>query len=501
MKAIIRIMLLAIVSLIASCADKDEPITQPEEPQPPEAKPNYQWKLVMESEPVQTIWSGVQQYAEFNVTLQAPDTLSSEAVCKLSIFDRETTFQLHLAGLYSNITPNHELGTSTVYNTHALTPYEMIILIDDEVQAYQEGVPVVLGGQNGLKKSFKVRVPSLYLGTPESPAQYCRQIIGALNIKEVSIGRQESIDMKPCLFMIQYFRPSVLINSTNFYYAECLTAVSENNEYIVNVPLKVFGHNPNPDGISLTVTCFASSKGVTVSVDKELEIPAGAREFKIPVRFDLSAVDVMGEYRASTKIRIVANGNQGDSETTPEIKSDTQTGTVALCITSPYRLNIDPAKASSNDMEQTEGSIANLMDDNPLSFFHSNWRRTVARSEPYGSYIDFELPVEINKLAIELTARGDKAPVSPKNVALYYSLTGEAGSWKELLMNHSLDLTQTSQKEWIGGIDENQWIVSAEKFRYLRFCALTNSKDESLCIPNPSNSHFWNLAEFHVFGQ
>ncbi len=182
-----------------------------------------------------------------------------------------------------------------------------------------------------------------------------------------------------------------------------------------------------------------------------------------------------------------------------------------------------------NDAEPSEGSFEGLFDDDLATFFHSTWSQSVPRTTPYGSYFDFEIPLNtpINAIAFQVFARVHSNPMPPKEIALYYTTrekynanNPDASYWtpfnteggKVKTFTPSSGELAEGQKGsgklgWFGGIKkETDWLVAKDAngnkadFNVVRFCVLKNIKGEDCCVASNSANGYWNLAGMKIYG-
>ncbi len=168
-------------------------------------------------------------------------------------------------------------------------------------------------------------------------------------------------------------------------------------------------------------------------------------------------------------------------------------------------LELNDGCVTSNDCEPTEGSIAALFDNNLSTFFHSGWTVAFDRSAPFASYLEIAVPTSnpINACYFQFTSRVHSNPMSPKEVHLYYSnedddqLREQENAWHkfaEVKLKKKLGSGETGE---LGSL--SNMAIAPEEFKYLRFCVMTNAKDESLTAP--STAIYWNLAELRMYGK
>lgn len=168
-------------------------------------------------------------------------------------------------------------------------------------------------------------------------------------------------------------------------------------------------------------------------------------------------------------------------------------------------LVLDDGCVTSNDCEPSEGSIAALFDGDLSTFFHSGWTVANPRSEPFGSYLEIEVPSRtlINACYFQFTSRVHSNPMSPKEVHLYYTNESDPAlrelpeKWTyidKVVLKKKLGSGETGE---LGSLKD--MVIAKEPYKYLRFCVVKNAKDESLF--QTSTAIYWNLAELRMYGK
>ncbi|MCM1310994.1 MAG: hypothetical protein NC301_08245 [Bacteroides sp.] len=178
-----------------------------------------------------------------------------------------------------------------------------------------------------------------------------------------------------------------------------------------------------------------------------------------------------------------------------------------------------------NDTEPKEGSFEGLFDDDLSTFFHSSWSVSKSRSKPFASYFDVALPINnpINALALQVFARVHSNPVTPQEIALYYTTSDlyneeqpDASSWKAFHTEDdgtvktwklndgtgkNLDSLGSGKVGWFGGINKTtQWMRADEPFNVVRICVIKNSKGKELYSASSNSDDYWNLAGMKIYG-
>ncbi|MDL2255663.1 DUF1735 domain-containing protein [Parabacteroides sp. OttesenSCG-928-G06] len=120
------------------------------------------------------------------------------------------------------------------------------------------------------------------------------------------------------------------------------------------------------------------------------------------------------------------------------------------------------AMLSSNAVEPSEGSLANLLDGNVESFFHSAWSVSV----PDYHYVQVALPKETTAFSFKYTTRSSNGNAAPAVIILEGSMDGTTFS-KIGTLDSGLP---TKAKE----VYESQVMVG-KPFKYLRFTVTKNA--------------------------
>lgn len=83
-------------------------------------------------------------------------------------------------------------------------------------------------------------------------------------------------------------------------------------------------------------------------------------------------------------------------------------------------IDLTASMLSSNAVEPTEGSLANLLDGNTGTYFHSAWSVSVANSH----YIQVGLSESVSAISFDFIGRSTNGNGNPKTIVIYSSLDG-----------------------------------------------------------------------------
>lgn len=161
---------------------------------------------------------------------------------------------------------------------------------------------------------------------------------------------------------------------------------------------------------------------------------------------------------------------------------------------SKYRLDIDPAKVKFPDIETTGSPVDALFDNDPTTFVESSWTKANEREETYGSFLEIELPEQVQEIGFKMQARILPNPACPTWIKLFYSNDGT--TWTEF---GNVQNTGVSSGEEIANyVDEALWFKAPEKFKYLRWCVMRSDRGD---LTQTSKMFYWNLSELHFYGK
>lgn len=307
-----------------------------------------------------------------------------------------------------------------------------------------------------------------------------------------------------------------------------------------------------------TLNEFNKARDTTYyEVDTKIPFPAGTTEAKLPIKIFrkyMDNEDLDKNYVIAFALRSPNRPNADGVQPAVDWGSDAVTVPVDIrenlvyptrqvrdndgkfrygkyCFFVGYRVVETPIEVTGddvlycNDTEPKEGSFEGLFDDDLSTFFHSSWSVSVPRSKPFGSYFDIALPINnpINALALQVFARVWTDPVTPKQIALYYTNIDDynqeqpdASSWKAFhtdedgtvqtwVLNDgtgkALDKLDSGKVGWFGGINKtSQWMRADEPFNVVRICVIKNSKNTELYSTSSNKNDYWNLAGMKVYG-
>lgn len=142
----------------------------------------------------------------------------------------------------------------------------------------------------------------------------------------------------------------------------------------------------------------------------------------------------------------------------------------------PTKIKLTAAQLSTNAQEATEGPIANLLDGNSGTFFHTDWHNVV----PPPHYMDVHLETPVTNFQIYFQNRnGSQACAKTVNV----SISNNGVDW-ELLTTITAGLPSGSKGEYTSPVFRNE-----KPFTYLRW----------LVAETYNNTKYWNMAEFAMY--
>lgn len=148
------------------------------------------------------------------------------------------------------------------------------------------------------------------------------------------------------------------------------------------------------------------------------------------------------------------------------------------------KIPLQASNLSTNAQEQSEGPIANLVDNDPNTFFHSRWSsRGGAVSGDH--YIQIDLGKEVQHILFQYQRRAgnDRPASSPAFVKIQVSNDGQ--SFVDLgAISEGLPITA-------GAIYTSNIFSHTSKFRYFRF---VNER-------TAGNQKYFDMAEFKVYGK
>lgn len=177
--------------------------------------------------------------------------------------------------------------------------------------------------------------------------------------------------------------------------------------------------------------------------------------------------------------------------TKEEFKVDVENDASVVPITytppKPVEIPLTVSMVSTNAQEAWEGPIANLVDGDINTYFHSSYSQAIY--SPYGHYIDVKLESPIDLTQFAYTTRHNNANGAPKHIELFTSSDGV--NWTHLAtINRGLPETTAA--------DYTSTVMQAEQpFTYFRI----GVKESVGGKMNESESAWMAMAELKFFGQ
>lgn len=169
---------------------------------------------------------------------------------------------------------------------------------------------------------------------------------------------------------------------------------------------------------------------------------------------------------------------------------------------------LTPEMLKPSDPDPTEGPVADLIDDDIHTYYHSDWHSFERHDPTYGSYIDISLPEEATGIVLDMVTRIHPTSVgAPDSFSLYTSADGE--NWTYTASASELVKSVFSIP---GSGARFGAYTSPEPFKYVRFAVIqsgngdlrTNKRpdgvpDEIWPIIEPQFRTYWNLAELRIY--
>ena len=137
---------------------------------------------------------------------------------------------------------------------------------------------------------------------------------------------------------------------------------------------------------------------------------------------------------------------------------------------------------STNAQEPSEGSLANLLDGNISTYFHSAWSVEV----PDEHYVQVTLTGPIHDFVFSYTTRSSNGNAAP--IELIVSVSNDGRTFKDMarFTNVKDKLPTEAASSW-----ESPTIKSKEGCKYIRFTNVTNA----------SGSKYFVWSEFSLSGK
>ncbi len=168
--------------------------------------------------------------------------------------------------------------------------------------------------------------------------------------------------------------------------------------------------------------------------------------------------------------------DEGSTVQTLKAYSDNAPATETIFQT---KINLIAEQLSTNAQEPSEGPIANLLDGNPNTMFHTSWSSYIAMPH----YIDVHFYEEHQQFQFYYQNRNGSQD-APTNIDLFTSKDGT--SWDHLA-NITAGLPAGAGAEYTSAVYK-----AAEPFTYFRF--QVNAAER-----NGSSSNYFNLAQFIMY--
>lgn len=164
------------------------------------------------------------------------------------------------------------------------------------------------------------------------------------------------------------------------------------------------------------------------------------------------------------------------------------------------KINLNGSMVTGNDVEASEGSIANLFDGETSTYFHSSWTAAKPREATYASYLEITLPEAKSAFRFKIATRNSTATAGyPKTVHLFG--TNNINEWptepfaKITNMNAS-GLLDGAAKYAEFGSDEDPF-GDGNSYKYIRFCVMESGGGS---LGAPSTAIFWHASELELYG-
>ena len=219
-------------------------------------------------------------------------------------------------------------------------------------------------------------------------------------------------------------------------------------------------------------------------------LPAGSYEMNTTVAF------VPGENAQTVEVAVDRkNLTYGDYILPMKLNScsmeafeiDQSQNTCLLGVTyMPPKIALTAGMLSTNAQEASEGPIANLVDNNTNTMFHTSWSAPVYSK--WGHYIDVALNEPIKKVILNYWTRKENGNGAPTNIVVY---TSEDGVTFTQMATISEGLPKTGNTEYVSPL-----LQSNTSFKYLRV-AVTKSVAGEM---NENSASYFNMSEFALFG-
>lgn len=169
---------------------------------------------------------------------------------------------------------------------------------------------------------------------------------------------------------------------------------------------------------------------------------------------------------------------------------------------------LTPDMLTPSDPDPTEGPVADLVDGDVATYYHSDYHSFERHDATYGSYIDIALPEEATSIVVDMITRIHPTPVgAPSTFSLYLSDNG--ADWT--FLTSARDLVKTVFEKPGSGARFGAY-SSVTPFKFVRL-AVTESGNGDLRhnkmpddIPDEIKPWveslyrtYWNLAELRIY--
>ncbi|WP_226943592.1 discoidin domain-containing protein [Pseudoprevotella muciniphila] len=184
------------------------------------------------------------------------------------------------------------------------------------------------------------------------------------------------------------------------------------------------------------------------------------------------------------------NSNNGGSTSGGTITNNVDSLSKAAFTTPPTGLLTSASQLSSNAKATNEGSYEALLDGKQTTFFHTTWRSGNGDAPDEDHYLQIDLQVEVERIALKYGARGSTSGyVNPKDITIY-ATNNVNGSWEQIT---TATLTYDSNGKGLLSID------LGGKYRYIRI-SVQNSTLGSYSNGHDINGHaYWCLGELRIY--
>lgn len=161
-----------------------------------------------------------------------------------------------------------------------------------------------------------------------------------------------------------------------------------------------------------------------------------------------------------------------------EVKAKSGPAPVTLTEKSRTKVNLTKEQLSTDNQEPQEGPIANLIDGNVSTFFHTRWSQPQV---PLPQYIQIDFKEEHENFAIKYTTRDtSNSDGYPTSADLQISVDGE--EWETIGSLVGLPATRATEYT-------SDFVVPGKKFKHFRFSVTTSSQ----------NKNYFHMSEFSFY--